>query len=640
MEKPKTLCSTIGPAVLTKTLNTMKKISFFIFGAAAAFASVACSVETMPPSTSADTRVPMEFSAGISDDGTADSKTSINSNLNVLWSEGDAISVFDGTYNNKFDLTSGADSKSGSFSGSANEVPEYVALYPYSASALYANNTITASLPSQQYSTVDGSFETMLYPSVAKTSGNSMIFRNIAGLIRVTVNNLPDGTGVSSIQLSASESLTGAYTVDTSGDDFEAVRSGSESSGAMLTAKDGGNLAAGPYHIVVLPGEYTDFKVTVVLSDNSYVTMSGPASITANGGLDIAIDASNATVPKGGLYELYNAGIGIEIGGQIYSKDEFGEAELISEDTEISTLTSNRGVYFIDPSATVTYNYEAAVYKLLLIGNNPEQKSNVISKFAMRANPSQNTDGEILLYNVDFDATSLSTYAIVAYSNTPSAIRIINSRVQLGAHALLSASNNGRYFTKIDLQESTFKLTGNVNFINLSDNAATFPEINFINNVFYSNDVQTTNYRLFAGNSATISKVTMENNTFVNVYTTGGYFNYGALDEVILRNNLIYLEVQKQNTYIFRPNNTTAETGETYPGNPEMGTCEASIFYDAAQGTYNKQWFYGGFNRVVLERETEFNVLTENPFGNGGEFNIKTETFIPNSNYSQYGAQR
>lgn len=613
----------------------MKKVSFFIFGAAAAFASVACSVETMNPSTSADTRVPMEFSAGISDDGTADSKTSINSNLNVLWSEGDAISVFDGTYNNKFDLTSGADSKSGSFSGSANKVPEYVALYPYSASASYANNTITASLPSQQYSTVDGSFETMLYPSVAKTSGNSMILRNIAGLIRVTVNNLPDGTGVSSIQLSASESLTGAYTVDTSGEDFEAVRSGSESSGAVLTAKDGGNLAAGPYHIVVLPGEYTDFKVTVVLSDNSYVTMSGPASITANGGLDIAIDASAATANSQGLYGLFMAGEDIYIGGTAYNKSQFEENQIRYPTEDFNISTSNNGqIIFVNNDVNITSFGSPS--NLILIGNDPDNKP-VIPINGSKYLVATDTTSKMILKNLVLDPSSSTT----KYMFTPNQdnktfeeFTLDNCDIEILATGPFLTISNNRHLDKFIMTNCNVTIpsgTSNRYIINCTSNT-TIEEIVFRNNVFHSSDDNIVgNFSLLTGsttitdNNTTVSRLTVNNNTFLNtVPTRTAMLIANSFGEVSLLNNLVYCSLQYTgNRNIFR--------SVAYP---HFATTQNNAFYDTNDLNYNIFYIESGTLNGYSE---PFRQLEDTPFESvnvsSGKYTIKAE-------YASYGAQR
>lgn len=59
--------------------------------------------------------------------------------LAIKWSDGDAISVFDGSSTNngdqRFDLVSGSGNTTGSFEGDAAEADSYYALYPYAASS-------------------------------------------------------------------------------------------------------------------------------------------------------------------------------------------------------------------------------------------------------------------------------------------------------------------------------------------------------------------------------------------------------------------------------------------------------------------------------------------------------------------------
>ena len=381
---------------------------------------------------------------------------------------------------------------------------------------------------------------------------------------------------------------------------------------------------------------------TTVLYNESYTLYVMPVNTTTEGYVingDIE-QATASTLTADTYSDLYNAGVPITIGGKTYSRELYGEATIIEADTEITALEDNQGVYFINPDATLTYNYQSAVYKLILIGNDPDQKSTVVSKFAIRSNPSSNTDGELLMYNIDFDATELGTYSIVQYNDMSSTVRVIDSKIQLGTYPFIAITTDGRYYNDIELEGNVIRLTGNANFINLGSNTAEQPNISFVDNIFYAADGAVSNYRLFAGNSATINDLTLQNNTFVNVYTTGGMFNYGTLEQVVISNNLIYMQNQAANMYIFRPSSSTQQGVSyegTYPGNPETGICDDNIVYDAAQGTFNKQWFYGGMNRVVLDPESEMTVITENPFS---ELDIPNERFVTSSTYSSYGAQQ
>ena len=241
-----------------------------VLGAAAIASAVSCSEKENEGPVLSE-RVPMQFTAGTP---SLDTKTAIASDgKSVLWSEGDIIAVFDGQ-TNKFNLVDGAGTSSGKFNGFALPDGEYHALYPYSEDASMSGSVISAALPSVQYSTADGTFDTMLNPAVAKADGTGLEFDHVAGMLKINLEGV-DGA-VKSISLTADKNLAGDYTVNMSSEPYTAaaVTSDAENTGVQLVAANDGNLAAGPYYIVVLPGKYTDLKLTVNMADGSTATGS------------------------------------------------------------------------------------------------------------------------------------------------------------------------------------------------------------------------------------------------------------------------------------------------------------------------------------------------------------------------------
>lgn len=241
-----------------------------VLGAAAIASAVSCSEKENEGPVLSE-RVPMQFTAGTP---SLDTKTAIASDgKSVVWSEGDIIAVFDGQ-TNKFELVDGAGTSSGKFNGFALPDGEYHALYPYSEDASMSGSVISATLPSVQYSTADGMFDTMLNPAVAKADGTGLEFDHVAGMLKINLEGV-DGA-VKSISLTADKNLAGDYTVNMSSEPYTAaaVTSDAENTGVQLVAANDGNLAAGPYYIVVLPGNYTNLKLTVNMADGSTATGS------------------------------------------------------------------------------------------------------------------------------------------------------------------------------------------------------------------------------------------------------------------------------------------------------------------------------------------------------------------------------
>ena len=267
----------------------MKKISAPVFlTGLMCLSTVACKVDN--PALEKE-RVRMAFTT---ETCSTSSRTAIDGTT-VTWTENDRICIFDGSCNNCFDLTDGAGSPTATFEGEAVGNAEYTALYPYSETAGYHNGTITSNLPGTQYSVADRSFDTMLNPSVATAEGRTLHFRNVAGLMRIHVDGLPEGTDVESIEIRADKSLAGDYMVDMSAEIPAAVPTVKSSPGVTLTGKDGDAMAEGPYHLVVFPGEYGYMTVTVIFSDGTHArkTSSG-MEIQAGGIASLSIDASDA----------------------------------------------------------------------------------------------------------------------------------------------------------------------------------------------------------------------------------------------------------------------------------------------------------------------------------------------------------
>lgn len=632
----------------------MKKIlSYIAFGAVAGVAA-SCSVDQMTPQVSSDTRVQMEFTAG-----TVDAKTSIN-DLEVLWSAGDAISVFDGTNNNRFDLTGGEGTKSATFSGLAETVSEYVALYPYSANASFADNTITATLPVEQYSTVGGSFDTMLNPAVAKSSDNTLTFRNIAGLIRINVTNVPEGLGIREIQAKAATSLTGEYTVNTSGDDFEAVASGSECNGVRLVAKDGGELAEGAYNLVVLPGEYENFKVTVILTDGSYIAKGGDetspaANIPANGGINITIDASSPTTVSRGLYDLFMDGEDIYIAGKAYNKSQFsgeGQIDIYTSNNSSIYGGGNLGdddIIFLTPESII--NNISSLNNVIIVGTDPSNKPS-INKTSYSYLQTATEIKRLIIANAKIDAsafTSTQNYLFAANGGTFDELVFDNCDIILPATKFLVSIPNKTAINNIVINNCNITVpesTNNRYIIHTGTAKTTVQYAEFRNNIFYcgADNAIVTNFRVFSGNTYDVSgevtnatdvnKFVFENNTLINLdYQNTALLVANNVYAASIKNNLIYID--QQNTNKNARNLLIATT--TYP-EANNSDCRDNIVYDTNitdnSPAFN-MFYHSQYNNGVLGVSPT--VISSSPLA---EENYDDCRFTPTPEYASYGAQR
>ena len=103
----------------------------------------------------------------------------------INWEEGDQISIFDGTNNNQFTLTGGAESTSGKFSGESGQSPSYIAVYPYQSTASLSGNDVTnVTLPATQTATAN-SFDKNAALMMAQSNSNTLNFKNVVGYVKV-----------------------------------------------------------------------------------------------------------------------------------------------------------------------------------------------------------------------------------------------------------------------------------------------------------------------------------------------------------------------------------------------------------------------------------------------------------------------
>ena len=663
----------------------MKKFQY-ILGAAIILSAASCSIENINETpVSGIQTIKMEFSA---ETPAPNPKTSIDPSADnaVYWTKDDAISVFPiGGGNYKFVLKGDGGSSSGTFAGEATEADTYYALYPYNASASLSGTTITSTLPSTQYSTADGTFDTMLSPvaGISSDGSNNFELQHIAGLLELNFTNL-DGT-VKEIQLKAAESMAGDYTVSLADGTFSASAVQSdEAVGVHLVAKDGGPLAEGPYYLVLLPGTYTDVQLFITLNDGASYMVGTLDTFEVKAGelRPQTVDASKATANNDGLYGLYQAGADIVIAGKIYNKSKYGDATLISSDTEITNLTNNSGTYFINPNATLTYNAKnQAIYKLLLIGNDNEQRSKIKFNYRPLLNQSSNTDGTFVVYNAELDLNNVKTGGSGESAENPTGYfitlnndmsygytGIIDTHINMGSCTSLTTSTSSkRTYSEFAIQDSEIYFSkpnsGTVylfNFCN-ANNYGEYGTISVKNSILYS-DNAITDFRILHGfvNSGasitgeiSVNNFIFENNTVYNLWVnTNSFVRYGSLNSINVSKNIIWnSSVADTNSAFFRPSGSvtspaSVEDGTSfYKGNPKGEVLFDNIVYIGSTYTKSFNWFYGGNTRVdktgytAIDDTVEATPIASDPF-TAKNISPTSCELTQSPEYASYGAQR
>lgn len=621
----------------------MKKNLFTIAAGVAFVSAVSCSVEEKNLVPETDLRVPMEFTAGI---GT---KTQLYPDHSVVWSEGDVISIFDGEYNNDFTINGEGGAASATFTGKAlPDAAAYYALYPHSADAKLDGTVISSTLPSEQTVTAEATFATMVNPSVAVAAENSLTFKNIASILQVDVWNLAEGQKVTGISAKADKSLAGAYTVDLSASEPAAVASGSENTGVSLAGEiadlNGDNQYT--YSMVVFPGTYNDLTVTVTYSDGSKSTFTASSAVDmpVSDGRTISIDASQAEAPaEKNLYEKFMDGEDIVIAGKTYNKETYGEATLIDTDYTISSADKN--VYFVEQDATLNLNTSTGIRKLIIIGNDSEKRGLMNIKSQVPLNQGAgNTDGTFVIYNMDVDASTVSSNYVFAQNRDGAYgyVGIIESSLKMPSGKQFSyVSSNARSYAEIVFENSEIEIPGatQIMLFSFGPSTAGYGDFIFRNNIIYS-EGGVSDFRIYNGTATSLDSFTFENNTVINLWAkTNGCVLYNSLDKISVTKNLFWTDMETTNYAFFHPTDTDADQGIPYTGNPTGTLLDDNYVYQNSNET-NWQWLYGGVNRVDQSGFTaikEARKITVDPLS-VKDFENCVFTQIPE--YAEYGAQR
>lgn len=617
----------------------MKKTCLNLLTVSALFLA-ACQQSTPQMPMNGD-RVPLTFTT----DYFVESRTAMTGDGQVVWSEADRISLFDGTYNNEFVLEDGVGSSSASFVGEALPAAEYCALYPYSEQAEYADGKIRSTLPGEQTGGVSASFAPGLNPSVATAEGMTLQFRNVASLVLISLVDPDASRQVERITLSSeNQALAGGYEVSLDAlaeDSFEAVATDSSVTTVTWTPDATESPVEGPCCLVVLPGTYSVLNIRIDYNDGSSTETSvSDVVLEAGSGVNIPVDASIPPVADNSLYGRYMAGEAIQIGDLTIDLQTYGDALLIgAEDPCIDSNITK--VFFVEPGVEVTYELSQLVSQLFIIGNDPEQRSSLTLKEGISLRSDLTTPGteNLVLHNMEVVADEVNFPTTADYplmkSNQHSFDRILfdNCLFRLRDVDIFASFNNtaDKTIEIFEVRNCIFELndTGDQKcfLFQLIGTAPQMTEVIYANNVFYNPSTSTIlkNFKLVHSTTtgSQIGQIDMQSNTFLNVQSisAGGLIDALDIPQVSARKNLVW------------SNLTMATVSNLFylRNQPALTDIEENLLYKTDNTRNSNLFSLSG----TVSAEYVYVKATTNPF-EGVDF---SESFAPVGEYAQYGVQ-
>ena len=214
----------------------------------------------------------------------AGTRTALDENNNVLWSEGDQISVFAGTtYNRNYILKTGAGTTSGtfdtndlSFSNSPISIAANAAYYPYDSNVTVSESegtfTFNATFPATQTFSASGTFGNGASPMVAVSKDiddNDFSFKNVGAIFRLQLK----GTAtITKVIFSANASLAGKCEITASNDATPTVSITEGSQIVTLNCGNGVQLKsdeATNFIVAMLPVAIEEGGMTIAIYDNA-----------------------------------------------------------------------------------------------------------------------------------------------------------------------------------------------------------------------------------------------------------------------------------------------------------------------------------------------------------------------------------
>ena len=304
----------------------MKNLYTIFAAALVMLVAVSCEKkEVLPDNMSGDV---ITLSATIGNDET---KTSLGDQLSVLWSEGDAIAVIQGSNVYEFSLVEGAGSNSGVFACENYEgfqpSEAFQAFYPYS----WVTSDGEINVPAIQ-SYKAGTFNTNVSPMLASGAGSNanLQFRNIFSLLKLTFTGEADEKVISiSLATSNGKNMSGPLTLDSQDQSIVAQMTGNLYANQKVTLDCGNGVAlsgdGAQFMIAVPAGEGYNFCVTVNTATGSgnrvyYKNKKGQDFIEGK-----IINMPSLALPGGmtaGTDNSYVAnGVYLGEGVEVYSKD-------------------------------------------------------------------------------------------------------------------------------------------------------------------------------------------------------------------------------------------------------------------------------------------------------------------------------
>lgn len=250
-----------------------------------------------------------------------------------------------------------------------------------------------------------------------------------------------------------------------------------------------------------------------------------------------------------GLYGKYYAGEDVTVGDIVVNKTNYPTVNYITSSSEDKTLKT--GVNFVEADAMAEFPAAGVKLPIIVVGNVEGTRAELKTTGQIKLLSTETIADNVVI----FKGIKLSTAGIgegYLLSNTMdnaiSNFGFYDCRLDVVGDKNLSYMLAARPVNSFEMKDCDVLANSsktNCYILQMQASAYSMQKLVFTNNVFWSDTENgTVGFVLYSDRQATISNVTINNNTFVNVYPPAAY-GYGQMKSFsagTISNNLVYFE--------------------------------------------------------------------------------------------------
>lgn len=250
-----------------------------------------------------------------------------------------------------------------------------------------------------------------------------------------------------------------------------------------------------------------------------------------------------------GLYGKYYGGEDVTAGDIVVNKTNYPTVNYITSSSEDKTLKT--GVNFVEADAMAEFPADGVKLPMIVVGNVEGTRAELKTTGQIKLLSTETiADNVVIFKGIKLSTAGISEGYLLSNTmdNAISNFGFYDCRLDVVGDKNLSYMLAARPVNSFEMKDCDVLANSsktNCYILQMQASAYSMQKLVFTNNVFWSDTENgTVGFVLYSDRQATISNVTINNNTFVNVYPPAAY-GYGQMKSFsagTISNNLVYFE--------------------------------------------------------------------------------------------------